>query len=93
MMTMAELQEIQIEDLILAFDGRVLEVFGARHDAGSRFHVRQTKLEVGGPDKHGTYELNITGPSGALFLELDQAQLAAATPIVEAMSAAGATDK
>jgi hypothetical protein len=50
-----EIQEVRIgERLLFAWDGRVLEVFGAlRASGGRRFHPAVTELRIDDPDRKG----------------------------------------
>jgi hypothetical protein len=50
-----EIQEVRIgERMLFAWDGRILEVFGAlRASGGRRFHPAVTELRVEPPDRKG----------------------------------------
>ena len=50
-----EIQEVRIgERRLVAWDGRILEVFGALKASGSRrFHPSVTELRIEGPDNKG----------------------------------------
>ena len=75
---MAEVEEVDVvdtsgEDAILAFDGRVFEVFqnfkeqvaggGYQHADAWRVHVRQLTVKVSGPDRDGHRVAIFFGPS------------------------------
>lgn len=93
------MQEYAICDgeLLLTFDGRVLEAFGT-YTSGSghyvpsvRFHVAQLNVKTEGPDRKGRYELRLTGLTrdtivSAVVLEDDWLKLA---PLFDALRAAG----
>jgi hypothetical protein len=49
--------EVWFDDCCLAFDGRVVEVFGGM-GSSDRFHLRQFGHEVKGPDRSGAYSLH-----------------------------------
>jgi hypothetical protein len=45
--------EVWADDILLTFDGRVLEVFGFPDAASMRFHVRNMELAVEEADRKG----------------------------------------
>jgi hypothetical protein len=90
---------------ILAFDGRVLEIFGRIHpnwnvnnlvDVDSwRIHVTQLNIKVTGPDKKGFREVDFCShadPNGAFRAsQLDEPQWSRLQPFLETLTkAAGA---
>ena len=93
-------QEVSLDDgrLILAFDGRVLEIFGdwtfsTYHLAGMRIHVRQLTVKASGPNRKGRYELELVGPHKFIstYHEFeDEAQWASVQPLLDALRSAGA---
>lgn len=52
-----QIEEIWMGDNCLAFDGRVVELFGFAEVF--RLHLREFGSEVEGPDKRGSYRLRI----------------------------------
>jgi hypothetical protein len=84
------LTEIEIDEVILAWDGRVVEVFGGR-DA-RRWHVRRLTVKLEGPDKNGRYFLQLRGPNddGSL-VRAEGEQGPALLDLVARLEAAGAT--
>lgn len=46
---------------LIAFDGRVVELFTFRSSEASRLHVALLAVEVTGPDKRGNLEVWFTG--------------------------------
>jgi hypothetical protein len=85
---MAELQEVEVDGQIIAFDGRVLEIFEGMLQTQVRCHVKQMKLQLEGPDKKGSYRVIVTTPKGSTFqLRLDEADLSSAKPILDAVIA------
>ena len=53
------MDEVWADDLLLAFDGRVIEVFGFPGSESIRFHVRNLDLEVDGPDRKGRHTVKL----------------------------------
>lgn len=47
------MREVWIDDVLLAFDGTVVELFGFPGAASFRFHVKNLVLEVGEPNRKG----------------------------------------
>lgn len=45
--------EVWVGDSLLAFDGRVLEVFGYQGQDSFRYHTRNLVIDIGEPDKKG----------------------------------------
>jgi hypothetical protein len=84
---MAELQEVEVDGQIIAFDGRVLEIFEGMLQTQVRCHVKQTKVQIEGPDKKSSYRVIVTTPKGSTQLRLDEADLASAKPILDAVIA------
>ena len=61
------MDEVWAGDYLLAFDGRVLEVFGfptayyqGEMEASKRFHVANVALRVDGPDRKGRRTVIVT---------------------------------
>ena len=57
--------EVWSGDSLLAFDGRVLEVFGFPGSLSMRFHVRNMELSVDPPDKKGRLWVGIRATRGS----------------------------
>jgi hypothetical protein len=85
-------------DCIIAFDGRVLEVFSHFHpisdfDVDSmRVHVKQLSVTVSGPDRKGRRKVRFAGKSrfGFTLANLEDAQWSSLPPLLDALKAAGA---
>lgn len=102
---MAELLEVSLSggDVVLAFDGRVLEVFGAKvrgeHKYSSvRYLASQLTVKPEGPDRKGRFELNLAGPRQVFddpWYKIkhqveDESEWEALAPLLEALRVAGA---
>ena len=64
------MEEVWADDLLLAFDGRVLEVFGFPGQESYRFHVRNVDLSIDGPDRKGRHRVvaeSARGSGGCAF--------------------------
>jgi hypothetical protein len=83
-------QEVWAGKVLLAFDGRVLEVFGFTGAESVRFHVRNMELSVDGPDSKGTYWVLVKPASagGGVQLQVPQEDWAAVGPFLDAVLAA-----
>ncbi|HEX8085257.1 MAG TPA: hypothetical protein VF529_13275 [Solirubrobacteraceae bacterium] len=57
------MDEVWADDILLAFDGRVVEVFGFPGAESIRFHVLNLDMEVDGPDRKGRYTLKLAPAS------------------------------
>jgi len=85
-------------DSIIAFDGRVLEVFFHFHplndfDVDSmRIHVRQLSVSASDPDRKGRRKVKLAGKSRFSFTaaDLDEARWNSMQPLLDALKAAGA---
>lgn len=82
---------------IIAFDGRVLEVFWrfqvADFNADSRrTHVKQLTVTVSGPDRKGRRKVRLAGKShiGFTAVDLEEPQWESLQPLLDALRAAGA---
>ncbi len=53
------MEEIWIKDMLLAFDGRVVEIFGFPGSESLRFHIANLKLEITGPDRKGRHSVQL----------------------------------
>jgi hypothetical protein len=90
------------DNWILAFDGRVLEIFGKIHvpanpssgwDADAwRVHVRQLNVKVTGPDKKGVREVGFCSPSNPTAykttFEFNDEQWSRVQPLLDALAKA-----
>jgi hypothetical protein len=72
---------------IVAFDGRVLEVFGA---SPRRFHVNLLSVTVLAPDKHGNRSVIFTQADADTVLQLDQQGYEQLQSVLEAVDSARA---
>ena len=54
---MSDPMEARSGEMIVAFDGRVFELFGFSHPV--RYHVAELEVEVNGPDKKDRYEVKV----------------------------------
>ena len=87
---------------ILAFDGRVLEIFGSVHPNWNvnnlvsvdawRIHVKQLNVKVTGPDKKGFREVDFCSPSDPLgafkVSQLDEEQWGRLEPFLATLAKA-----
>jgi hypothetical protein len=49
------MHEVWAGDVLLTFDGRVLEIFGFPGQESFRFHVKNLDLSADGPDRKGRH--------------------------------------
>jgi len=83
------LLEVQLDqNRVVAFDGRVLEIFGG---VDSRFHVKLLTVTVSAPDKRGARQVMLEQSQRVTSLPLDEAAFAQCQPLLDALRAAGAT--
>ena len=83
--------EVWCGDSLLAFDGRVLEVFGFGSSESVRFHVRNMDLEVGDPGRKGRRSVLVkpaSRRSGGLGLEVEEADWPTVGPFLDRVLAA-----
>jgi hypothetical protein len=79
-------------NMVAMIEGPVVEIFGPLSDDSSRAHVKFLSLEVSDPDKKGRRDVWLKRGGGVLFLvlgKLDDAQFAAAQPLLGALRNAG----
>ena len=85
------MDEVWAGDSLLAFDGRVLEVFGFASSESLRFHVRNVEIELQDPDRKGRRWLRIKpagrGSGGCMF-ELEPEDLPQVEPFIDRVLAA-----
>ncbi|HEX2084051.1 MAG TPA: hypothetical protein VHF89_00070 [Solirubrobacteraceae bacterium] len=53
------MEEVWADDVLLTFDGRVVEVFGFPGSESIRFHVLNLEVAAEGPDRKGRYTLKL----------------------------------
>lgn len=85
------MDEVWAGDSLLAFDGRVVEVFGFSGSESIRFHVRNMELEVGEPDRKGRRSIRIkpaSRGSGGCMFEVSEEDWAAVGPFLDRVLAA-----
>ena len=101
---MVELDLFANGNWILAFDGRVLEIFGSVHPNWNvnnlvsvdswRIHVTQLTVKVAGPDKKGMREVDFcthSDPNGAFKVsQLNETQWGRLQPFLETLAKATA---
>jgi hypothetical protein len=79
--------EVVIDDnRVVAFDGRVLEIFGGTE---GRFHVAVLSLQVSEPDKRGNRSLTFRQSQRDTPLPLDEEQFGRFQVILDALRTAG----
>ena len=68
------MDEVWADDVLLTFDGRVVEVFGFPGSESIRFHVRNLDLAVDGPDRKGrvTLKLEPASRGGGCHIEVPE---------------------
>jgi hypothetical protein len=71
---------------LVAFDGRVLEIFGG---AVRRFHVDLLTVTVSQPDKLGNVNVTLTQAGVDVSLPLEPSMLESVQPILAALRSAG----
>ncbi len=89
---MAPPEEVWINDSLLVFDGRVLEVFGVSGSESLRFHVDNVRIDVGEPGRRDRRLLQLkprTLGGGGCALEIEEADWEKAGPLLERVRAAG----
>jgi hypothetical protein len=79
--------DIQLDqNRLVAFDGRVLEVFGG---AVRRFHVALLTVTMSDPDKHGNRNLPLTQAGNDWSLPVDESTYERLAPLLEELKDAG----
>ncbi len=82
-----DLLEVEVDrNRVVAFDGRVLEVFGG---SVRRFHVTLLAVTVSGPDKKGNRNVTLTQSGMDNALPLDEAAFERIQPLLDALRSAG----
>jgi hypothetical protein len=84
------MHEVWADDVLLVFDGRVVEVFGCPGSESIRFHVRNLDLAVDGPDRKGRYALQLAPATrgGGCSVPVPEEDWAEVGPFVERVLAA-----
>jgi hypothetical protein len=85
------IEEAWTDTCLLAFDGRVLEVFGFPGGEQSlRFHVANLDLTLSGPDRDGSLDATLMPlrGGGGLRLQVSAARRPAVEPLLERVSTA-----
>ena len=89
MMSGVDIQEVWAGDILLAFDGRVLEVFGFPGSESLRFHVRNLELAIEeGRDGRHTVLAKPAMRGGGCRFDVEAGDWAAVEPLLEAVLAA-----
>jgi hypothetical protein len=83
-------EEVWADDSLLAWDGRVLEVFGFPGSGSARFHVANLAVEVDDPDRKGrrTVTLRPASRSGGVALQVPAEDWPAVEPLLDRVLAA-----
>ena len=84
-------EEAWAGDSLLAFDGRVLEVFGFPGSESMRFHVANLNLTVSGPDRKGRHDVSLkprTRGAGGCMFQVDADTWPAVEPLIGRLGAA-----
>jgi hypothetical protein len=82
-----DLLEVVIDqNRVVAFDGRVLEVFGG---SVRRFHVKLLAVTVSGPDKKGNRDVTLEQSGIENALPPDEAAFERFQPLLDALRGAG----
>jgi hypothetical protein len=85
------MDEVWAGDSLLAFNGRVLEVFGFRGSESMRFHVRNVELSVDEPDRKRRRSVLIkpaSKGSGGCMFEVEEEDWASVGPFLDRVLAA-----
>jgi hypothetical protein len=84
------MDEVWVGDSLLAFDGRVLEVFGFPGSLSMRYHVRNMELSVDPPDRKGRHWVNLRAArgSGGCSFDVEPEDWPAAGPFFDRVLAA-----
>ena len=84
------MDEVWADDILLTFDGRVVEVFGFPGAESIRFHVLNLEMAVDGPDRKGRHALRLSPASrgGGCQLEVPEDDWAEVGPFLDRVLAA-----
>ena len=84
------MDEVWADDILLTFDGRVVEVFGFPGAESIRFHVLNLEVASEGPDRKGRYMVKL-GPAmrgGGCAVEVPEADWPQVGPFLDRVLAA-----
>ena len=90
---MSEVLEVALREAILAFDGRVLEVFPSSGAASQRVHLKHLAVAVSEPNRKERRKLTLLG-AGQTYVRdfyIDAEQWPTVEPLVDSLKAAGAS--
>jgi hypothetical protein len=84
--------EVWVDEILLSFDGRVLEVFGYQGQDSVRYHAGNLLVDVGDPDKKGKriVQLKPRTKGVGCALGISTEDWARAAPLLERAQAAAA---
>ena len=84
------MDEVWADDILLTFDGRVVEVFGFPGSESIRFHVLNLDLAADGPDRKGRYTVTLEPASrgGGCSFDVPEADWPAVAPFLDRVLAA-----
>jgi hypothetical protein len=92
------MDEVRADDVLLTFDGQVLELFGyiavvttIHSSSNLRFHVHNLRIEVQSPDRKGRRDVRfaLTSTSGvSCQLRVEEAEWATVEPFLQRVAAA-----
>jgi hypothetical protein len=96
----AERQQVELRnaEVILWFDGSVLEIFsgyarqggGSQYENSMRIHVKQLRVELKGPDRKDRRKVTFEGPAYGFPFEFEQAEWNEVEPLLDTLRSAGA---
>ena len=84
------MDEVWADDILLTFDGRVVEAFGFPGAESIRFHVLNLELTVDGPDRKGRYAVQLSPATrgGGCRVEVPEADWPEVGPFLDRVLAA-----
>jgi hypothetical protein len=84
------MDEVWAGDVLLCFDGRVVEVFGFSGSESIRFHVRNLEASADGPDRKGRYTVKLAPATrgGGCHIEVPEGDWPAVAPFLDRVLAA-----
>lgn len=85
------MEETWIDGTLFAFDGRVVEAFGFPGEGDLRYHVRNLKLTVEGPDAKDRRTVTLrpwSTAAGSMAMHISPEAWPAAQPFLEHVAAA-----
>jgi hypothetical protein len=90
---MAGEQEIVLDDEIICFDGRVLEIFNTiiANQTSQRVHIKYVSVAISEPNRKGRRTVKFQRRGDYYYeVDADDAKLATLQPLLDALKAAGA---